>query len=215
MSVRNGLLALLASNPRHGYELKKELEERTGSLWELNIGQVYTTLSRLERDGLVVEVDGAHPSSGPQDQRQYALTDAGRQVVREWFAEPRSRPSPDRDELVIKLTIAAGLDGSAGLGVDLDEVIDAQRVVTTEELQRYTRLKAAAAPDDVARLFALDAVTAQIEAELRWLDQCQQRYGQHVHDQQSHGQQSHGQLRGRGAPRATTRTTNRRGKGRR
>ncbi|HMX66030.1 MAG TPA: PadR family transcriptional regulator, partial [Microthrixaceae bacterium] len=64
MSVRNGLLALLASNPRHGYELKKELEERTGSLWELNVGQVYTTLSRLERDGLVVEVDGAHPSSG-------------------------------------------------------------------------------------------------------------------------------------------------------
>ena len=52
MSVRNGLLALLASNPRHGYELKKDLEYRTGSLWEVNVGQVYTTLSRLERDGL-------------------------------------------------------------------------------------------------------------------------------------------------------------------
>lgn len=171
MSVRNGLLALLTSGDRHGYELKKELEERTGSLWELNVGQVYTTLARLERDGLVTETDELPPASGPQEQRRYSLTDEGRREVAEWFARPRSRPAPDRDELVIKLTLAASADG-----VDLDAVIDAQRVATTEELQRYTRLKAAAAEEDMARLFALDAVIAQIDGELRWLEQCQQRH---------------------------------------
>ena len=156
MSVRNGLLALLASNPRHGYELKKELEERTGSLWELNVGQVYTTLSRLERDGLVVEVDGAHPSSGPQDQRQYALTDAGRQVVREWFAGTREHRRtamswsrrPRRG-----LTLAGQHRPRRG---------DRRPVVSPPRNSSAT-LKAAAAPDDVA-LFAR-AVTAQIEAE--------------------------------------------------
>lgn len=171
MSVRNGLLALLASNPRHGYELKKELEERTGALWELNVGQVYTTLARLERDGLVVEAGTSAPGHGTQDQRLYALTDAGRREVDDWFSRPRTRPAPDRDELVIKLTLAASL-----AGVDLDEVIDAQRVATTEELQRYTRLKAAADPGDLPRLFALDAVIAQIDGELRWLEQCRQRH---------------------------------------
>ena len=172
MSVRNGLLAVLASGGRHGYELKKELEERTGALWELNVGQVYTTLARLERDGLVVEQGPAGADSGAaQDQRRYTLTEQGRAEVAEWFAQPRQRSVPERDELVIKLTLAASLES-----VDLDDVIDAQRVATTEELQRYTRLKAAAGPDDVARLFALDAVIAQIDGELRWLEQCQQRH---------------------------------------
>ncbi|CUU53592.1 Virulence activator alpha C-term [Parafrankia irregularis] len=54
MSVRNGLLALLAERPMYGYQLRAEFEARTGSTWPLNIGQVYTTLRRLERDGLVV-----------------------------------------------------------------------------------------------------------------------------------------------------------------
>jgi DNA-binding PadR family transcriptional regulator len=173
MSVRNGLLAVLASGGRHGYELKKELEERTGALWELNVGQVYTTLARLERDGLVVEEGsgGDRASGAAQDQRRYSLTEQGRTEVADWFAQPRQRSVPERDELVIKLTLAASLDS-----VDLDEVIDAQRVATTEELQRYTRLKAAAEPGDVARLFALDAVIAQIDGELRWLEQCQQRH---------------------------------------
>lgn len=186
MSVRNGLLALLTTGPRHGYELKKELEERTGSLWELNVGQVYTTLSRLERDGLVEEqgtpgavgADEGAKSGGP-DQRQYSLTAAGRNEVGEWFAAPRLRSAPDRDELVIKLTLAASLDGhvsSDGGRIDLDEIIDAQRAATIEALQTYTRLKARAEGDDLARLFALDAVIAQIDGELRWLDQCQQRH---------------------------------------
>lgn len=168
MSVRNGMLALLADGPRHGYELKKELEERTGALWELNVGQVYTTLSRLERDGLVAE-SGSVPTGG-HDQRQYVLTEAGRREMDAWFAEPRRRNTPERDELVIKLTLATSVQG-----VSPDEVIDTQQAATVEELQRYTRLKAAADPHDTARLFALDSVIAEIDAELRWLEQCRQR----------------------------------------
>lgn len=171
VSVRYGLLALLSSGSRHGYELKRELEERTGSLWELNVGQVYTTLSRLERDGLVTETGSAPTSAGAHDQRQYGLTDEGRGEVADWFTRPRTRSVPDRDELVIKLTLAASLDS-----VDLDQVIDVQQVATTEELQRYTRLKAATKESDVARLFGLDAVIAQIDGELRWLEQCRQRH---------------------------------------
>lgn len=171
MSVRNGLLALLATSNRHGYELRKELEERTGSLWELNVGQVYTTLGRLQRDGLVAEVGHAPSSRSGPDQRQWALTEAGRNELRSWFGTPRSRSAPDRDELVIKLTLAATTEG-----VDLDEVIDAQRVATTADLRRYTQLKASTEPDDTARLFALDAVISQIDGELRWLEQCQQRH---------------------------------------
>lgn len=174
MSVRNGLLALLATGNRHGYELRKELEERTGSLWELNVGQVYTTLGRLERDGFVVEVGHEPASGGGADQRLWALTEAGRSELRSWFTTARERSAPDRDELVIKLTLAASVDG-----VDLDEVIDRQRATTTADLQRYTRLKAATDPDDTARLFALDAVISQINAELQWLEQCQQRHAAH------------------------------------
>lgn len=173
MSVRNGLLALLAEGSRHGYELRKELEERTGALWGLNVGQVYTTLARLERDGLVSEVGDGSSGGGSHDQRQFVLTESGRRELTDWFETPRRRSEPERDELVIKLTLAAGLEG-----VDLDRVIEAQRVATTEDLQRYTRQKAACHEADVARLFALDAVITQIDGELRWLEQCQQRYGQ-------------------------------------
>lgn len=181
MSVRNGLLALLAGGNHHGYELRKELEVQTGSLWDLNVGQVYTTLARLERDGLVVAVgsgsDGARaadPSTrdeGSRDQRQYAITEAGRTELANWYREPRRRPAPDRDELVIKITLAA-----QSPDVDLHDVIDAQRRVTTEDLQRYTRAKARTEESDLARLMALDAVVSQIDAELRWLEQCRQRY---------------------------------------
>jgi DNA-binding PadR family transcriptional regulator len=171
MSVRNGLLALLAEGSRHGYELRKELEERTGALWELNVGQVYTTLARLERDGLVHEAGRGVGGDEGQEQRRYSLTEQGREELDAWFREPRRRTAPERDELVIKLALAATSDD-----VDLDEVIDAQRAAATEELQRYTRLKSSSQPGDLPRQFALDAVIAQIDGELRWLERCQARH---------------------------------------
>jgi DNA-binding PadR family transcriptional regulator len=171
VSVRNGLLALLEEGPKHGFQLKKELEERTGALWQVNVGQVYTTLRRLERDGLVV-ADGTPSGSHADDQRPYRLTEDGRREVEEWFATPRPREAPDRDELVVKVTLALELDH------DVTAVIDDQRRVTTEALQRHTRAKARSDEADLARLFAVDATIAQIDAELRWLDLCQARLAQ-------------------------------------
>src|SRR3954463_5496982 len=93
MSIRQGILAILADGPRHGYQLRVDFEERTGSTWPLNIGQVYTTLSRLERDGMVVALDDA------EDQKRYALTDQGRAELQQWFATPVHREDRPRDEL--------------------------------------------------------------------------------------------------------------------
>ncbi|MDQ2677354.1 MAG: PadR family transcriptional regulator [Actinomycetota bacterium] len=174
MSIRNGLLALLADGPEYGFALKKQFEERTAELWPLNVGQVYTTLGRLVRDGLVDEVaatgDSKSESGGDAGQREYRLTERGRDELAEWIRSPRPRDVPDRDELVIKIVLAEGLDG-----VDLLDIVDEQRAVSTEALQRLTRQKAAIDPTDIGRVLALDAVILQVEAELRWLDLCEAR----------------------------------------
>ncbi len=181
MSIRNGLLALLADGPEYGFALKKQFEERTAELWPLNVGQVYTTLGRLVRDGLVDEVTAAggsgseaggsgNEAGGDAGQREYRLTERGRDELASWIRSPRPRDVPDRDELVIKIVLAEGLDG-----VDLLDVVDEQRAVSTEALQRLTRQKAAIDPSDIGRVLALDAVILQVEAELRWLDLCEAR----------------------------------------
>ena len=82
VSVKFGLLALLAEAPTHGYQLKTDFERRTANQWALNIGQVYTTLQRLERDGLVeaIGTDG--------DRNEYRITPDGRRQLDEWFVSP-------------------------------------------------------------------------------------------------------------------------------
>jgi len=166
MSIRQGLLALLVEGPRHGYQLRQEFDARTGSTWPLNIGQVYTTLARLSRDGLVEST-----GDGDDSHKLYALTGTGRTEVQTWFATPVQLPDRPRDELAIKLALAA-----ATPGVDLSQVVQAQRTATIEAVQDYTRLKVAADPDaDVGWLLILDSLLFQAEAELRWLDTCEQR----------------------------------------
>ena len=106
MSVRQALLALLEQGPMYGYQLRSEFERRTGSTWPLNVGQVYTTLTRLERDGLVAE-------SGDDGEGHvvYRVTDAGRDEVATWFTTPVERTQPPRDELAIKLALAVTVPG--------------------------------------------------------------------------------------------------------
>jgi DNA-binding PadR family transcriptional regulator len=171
MSIRHGLLALLHRGPRYGYQLRTEFESRTGATWPLNVGQVYTTLARLERDGLVVpagEDEGGHAV--------YAITDEGRRELREWFARPVDRKNPPRDELAIKLAMAVGSPG-----VDIRAVIQAQRLHTIKAMQDYTRLKAQAVEaglttrDEVAWLLVLEQLIFSAEAEARWLDHCEVR----------------------------------------
>lgn len=164
MSIRHGLLALLESGPRYGYQLRAAFEHSTGATWPLNIGQVYTTLSRLERDGLVRSLP-----EGEGGQRPYGITDAGRAEVAGWFSSPVARTDRPRDELVIKLALALTTPG-----VDVRAVVQTQRTATMRSLQEYTRLKATPAePAELAWRLVLDAMIFQAEAELRWLDHCE------------------------------------------
>ncbi|ETK32917.1 PadR family transcriptional regulator [Microbispora sp. ATCC PTA-5024] len=165
MSVRHGLLALLSRGPRHGYQLRVEFEASTGATWPLNIGQVYTTLSRMERDGLVTPGE-----SDEQGRVVYTITAAGLTEMARWFATPVVQSERPRDELVIKLAMAV-----AAREVDVAEVIRRQRTATMSALQQLTRAKRAAADgtDGVAQRLVLDSMIFQAEAEQRWLDHCE------------------------------------------
>ena len=158
MSVRHALLALLTEGPKYGLQLRQEFEARTGEVWPLNVGQVYTTLQRLERDGLV-ESDGE--GEGPQ--KGYHITAAGRHELNDWLRTP-SDTAPPRDELVIKVLVAVRLPG-----VDVHDVVQVHRRRLVEAMQRYTRLKADAA-DDLTLGLVADAELFRLEGTVRWLD---------------------------------------------
>jgi DNA-binding PadR family transcriptional regulator len=165
MSIRYSLLAILDAGPRHGYALKSEFEAATGSVWPLNVGQVYSTLNRLERDGLVLvaeEDDG---------QKMYHISEAGRQELRQWFGTPVVREIVPRQELTIKLVFAVRAGPE-----QVRDVVQQQLVATIASLQEFTKLKATAERDgDLAWLMMLDAFIFQAEAEERWLELCEAR----------------------------------------
>jgi DNA-binding PadR family transcriptional regulator len=168
VSVRNALLALLEQGPRYGYQLRAEFEDRTGGTWPLNVGQVYTTLNRLERDGLV---EGRGEDG--DGHVVYAVTAAGRAEVTAWFGSPVPRTQPPREELAIKLALAVTVPG-----VDVGAVIQQQRGATMTALQDYTRLKRRATGDEPGELawgLVLDSLVFTAEAEIRWLDHCEAR----------------------------------------
>ena len=162
MSVRLGLLALLAEGPRYGAELKAAFERRTGGTWPVNVGQVYTTLDRLERDGLVTAGE-----ADAEGRIRYALTASGRDEVAVWWRTPVDRQVTPREELVIKLAIAI-----TSPGVDSAAVAQAQRSATMERLRQLTRLKRSIDPAaDLAWLMVVEHQLFAAEAEIRWLDQ--------------------------------------------
>ena len=161
MSVKNGLLALLAEGPAYGAQLKAGFEQRTGGTWPVNVGQVYTTLDRLERDGLVVAEE-----ADADGRIRYALTVVGREEVSRWWSTPVDRGATPREELVIKLAIAI-----TSPGVDSAAVAQAQRSATRHRLQQLTRLKQSIDPADLAWLMVVEHQLFAAEAEIRWLDQ--------------------------------------------
>ncbi|TFV91799.1 PadR family transcriptional regulator [Blastococcus sp. CT_GayMR20] len=168
MSIRHGLLALLERGPSHGYQLRAEFDAATGATWPLNVGQVYTTLDRLERDGFVVQ-DGAPDADG---RIAYRITDEGRAEVKAWFTSPVSPKAAPRDELAIKLALAVTTPG-----VDVISVVQTQRGATMTSLQELTRLKVRAGDGggDLAWSLVLDSLVFRAEAEIRWLDHCEAR----------------------------------------
>jgi hypothetical protein len=145
MSVRHALLALLSEGPTYGLQLRQEFEARTGEVWPLNVGQVYTTLQRLERDGLVAS--------------------DGEAELAEWLRTPPDLSSPPRDELVIKVLVAARLPG-----VDVREVMQIHRRHLVELMQQWTRIKDLATSDDVALALVVDAELFRLDGVIRWLD---------------------------------------------
>ena len=165
MSVRHALLALLSEGPKYGLQLRHEFEERTGEVWPLNVGQVYTTLQRLERDGLVSS-EGAE--DGPQ--KGYSITEAGTHALSDWLLTPPDVAQPPRDELLIKVLVAVQVPGVA-----VHDVIQVHRRHLVELMQSYTTVKVNAAEDDVALALVVDAELFRIEAAVRWLDAAEDR----------------------------------------
>jgi len=159
MSVRHALLALLREGPKYGLQLRQEFEAGTGEVWPLNVGQVYTTLQRLERDGLVEAEDG---EEGPQ--RAFHLTDEGRDELDAWLRTPPDMSSPPRDELVIKVLVALRLTD-----VDMTELIQVHRRQLVELMQQYTRLKDEDT-EDLGLSLVVDAEIFRLDSLIRWLD---------------------------------------------
>jgi DNA-binding PadR family transcriptional regulator len=160
MSVRHALLALLSEGPKYGLQLRQEFEARTGEVWPLNVGQVYTTVQRLERDGLVESDDGE--AEGPQ--KTFRITAKGGEELAVWLRTPPG-DAPPRDELVIKILVALRVPGAA-----VEEILQVHRRHVVEMMQRYTRLKEAADEDDLGVLLVADAELFRLHAVSRWLD---------------------------------------------
>jgi len=166
VSVRHALLALLSEGPKYGLQLREEFEARTGEVWPLNVGQVYTTLQRLERDGLV-ESDDAD-SEGPQ--KAFRITATGRQELAGWLRTPSDMSSPPRDELVMKILVALRVPGT-----DVTEVIQVHRRYVVELMQQWTRIKETEAEFDLSLALVVDAELFRLDSVIRWLDSADAR----------------------------------------
>jgi DNA-binding PadR family transcriptional regulator len=161
MSVRHALLALLSEGPKYGLQLRDEFEQRTGEVWPLNVGQVYTTLQRLERDGLIESDDAGE--AGPQ--KSFRITTDGSTELDAWLRTPPDLSSPPRDELVIKVLVAIRVPG-----VDVRDVIQTHRRHVVELMQEWTRIKRDARADELSLTLVVDAELFRLDSVIRWLD---------------------------------------------
>jgi DNA-binding PadR family transcriptional regulator len=178
VSVRHALLALLSEGPKYGLQLREEFEARTGEVWPLNVGQVYTTLQRLERDGFV-ESD-SEAEDGPQ--KGFRITAEGEQELAAWLRTPPDLSSPPRDELVIKILIAMRMPAA-----DVSGVIQAHRRYLVELMQQWTRIKEDAGENDLNLTLAVDAELFRLDSVVRWLDSADARLKRHRADDVSAG----------------------------
>ena len=165
MSVRHALLALLSEGPKYGLQLREEFEARTGEVWPLNVGQVYTTLQRLERDGLVESDDAAPDGREKTPQKAFRITAEGQQELAGWLRTPPDLSAPPRDELVMKVLVAIRVPGT-----DVHDVIQVHRRYLVELMQQWTRIKEAEAESDLSLALVVDAELFRLDSVIRWLD---------------------------------------------
>jgi DNA-binding PadR family transcriptional regulator len=169
MSVRHALLALLSEGPKYGLQLREEFEANTGQVWPLNVGQVYTTLQRLERDGLVAAI-GDTETIEPGPQKAYRITDAGSTELARWLRFPPDLSTPPRDDLVMKVLIAVRVPDT-----DVSEVIQAHRRYLVQLMQEWTRLKEDDNGNDLAFSLVVDSELFRLDSVVRWLDAAEGR----------------------------------------
>jgi DNA-binding PadR family transcriptional regulator len=169
MSLKFGILGLLSDEPLHGYQVKQSFEDLLGGTWEVNIGQVYQTLQRLERDGLVQ----ATGDRGDRGRQAYGVTTAGREAFAEWLGDPERQPQVLREEVYIKLALL-GRHADGRLG----QVLADQRRVYLQRLRDLAdqeRAAQAAGRTELALLFK--GALLHTEADLKWLDACADEIG--------------------------------------
>jgi DNA-binding PadR family transcriptional regulator len=167
MSIGHTLLGLLESGPRHGYDLKRAFDEHFGRDRPLHYGQVYATMSRLLKNGLV-EVEGVEPGEGPERKR-YAITHAGVTDVESWLAQPE-KPEPYLQSTLYTKAVLALMTGR-----DAATVLDVQRAEHLRLMRELTRRKSSG---DLADQLICDHALFHLEADLRWLELTAARLGQ-------------------------------------
>jgi DNA-binding PadR family transcriptional regulator len=161
--MRYVFLALLASGPAHGYELKRRYDALFGSVWDpINIGQIYVTLGRLEKDGLVTHTLVRQEKGA--DRKDHELTELGRKALGGWLDEPAEVPLAKSD-LLLRL-VAASL-----AGVDLHPLIGEHRQKCLQALHDLDAAAGTARAGTVADLL-IQGTALHLQAELRWLDRC-------------------------------------------
>ena len=170
MSVRHALLALLSEGPKYGLQLREDFEARTGEVWPLNVGQVYTTLQRLERDGLVESDDAGPDGRERTPQKAFRITARGQTELAGWLRTPPDLSAPPRDELVMKVLVAMRVPGT-----DVHDVIQVHRRYLVELMQQWTRIKEAEAESDLGLALVVDAELFRLDSVIRWLDAAEGR----------------------------------------
>jgi len=162
MSLRYGILGLLTEEPLHGYEMKSRFEALLGRTWEVNIGQVYSTLQRLERDGLI-EAAGER---GDRGKLAYQVTEAGRQQLAAWLTEPETEPQDLHETLFVKLLLLRRLTKG-----QVDTLIARQRRVYLQRLRDLATLERQARQEGRHDLVLLiKGAVLHTEADIKWMD---------------------------------------------
>lgn len=164
MSIRHSLLALLTEQPRTPAELRHSFHEATDNFWTLNMGQVTQTLTRLERDGCITPVGSTLTATG-HEAVSYAITDEGLAEIAAWWTNPVLRPATERDELVIKVSLAIGRSD-----VEFLDVLDTQRRAVLAQIQQVHKLLRQTDSSFSAQRLAAERRIFDLESDARFLD---------------------------------------------
>ena len=171
--VKMGLLALLLNGPAHGYELRQRFEDAAGGVWPLNIGQVYDSLKRLDRDGFVERAESVEIESGDgrgSERRAFQLTPAGREEATHWLEETVESTAVSRDELAMRVLIAYAT------GAELTALLQRERESFMRRMQVLVRRKSDAAKrGETAEVLLLDMLELRLRADTEWLALAEQR----------------------------------------